>query len=65
MKEKLRESVNKSGGAFGTLLSDLLKSLNCLAYEFLFAKLQEYGFYAFDKISLNLFYYPKESKQKS
>lgn len=65
MREKWRESVNKGGSAFGTLLSDLLKFLNCLAYEFLTAKLQEYGFYAFDKILLNLFYYPKESKQKS
>ena len=46
-----REVSVDNGGAFGVLLTDLLKAFDCLPHEFLFAKLDAYTFY---KIPLKL-----------
>ena len=48
--EKWKQSVN-NGGAFGALIRDLSKALDCLSHELLIAKLDAFGF---DKISLKL-----------
>ena len=50
MIEQRHESVVK-GGAFGALLTDLLKAFDCLPHELLIVKLHVYGF---DMKSLNL-----------
>ena len=42
MTEIWRKSLEKSG-AFGTLVTDLSKSFDCLPYELLIAKLQAFG----------------------
>ena len=59
--EKWKKSVD-NGGAFGALLTDLSKAFDCLPHEFLFAKLDAYGF---DKSSLKLIHsYLSNRKQR-
>ena len=41
--EKWKESVD-NGGAFGALMTDVSKALDCLPLELLIAKLTNYGF---------------------
>ena len=43
MLEKRKKSAD-NGQAFGALLTDLSKAFDCLDHEFLFAKLNAYGF---------------------
>ena len=59
--EKWKKSVD-NGGAFGALLNDLSKALDCLPHELLIAKLDAYGF---DKSSLKLMHsYLSNRKQR-
>ena len=61
MIEKWRKSLDK-GGAFGTLLTDPSKALNCLSHELLVAKLHAYEL---DIPSLKLLYsYLTKRKQR-
>ena len=43
MIKKWKESVD-SGGAFGTLMTDLSKAFDCLHHELLIANIDAYGF---------------------
>ena len=43
MIKKWKESVD-SGGAFGALMTDLSKALDCLHHELLIEKFDAYGF---------------------
>ena len=59
--EKCEKSVD-NGGAFGLLLTDLSKALDCFSHELLIAKLDAYGF---DKKSLILVHcYLSNCKQR-
>ena len=56
-----KKSVD-SGGAFGALMTNLLKAFDCLSHELLIAKLDAYDF---DKKSLKLIYsYLSNRKQR-
>ena len=44
MIQKWRKSLNK-GGAFGALLTDLSKALDCLIHNLLIAKFHPYAVY--------------------
>ena len=57
-----REVIVDNCGAFGVLLTDLLKAFDCLPYEPLIAKLDAYGFH---KTSLKLIHnYLSNRKQR-
>ena len=43
MREKWKMIVD-NGSAFGALLTDLLKAFDCILYDLIIAKLEEYGF---------------------
>ena len=58
--EKWKKSVD-NGGAFGALLTDLLKAFNRLPHELLIAKLDAYGF---DKSSLKLIHSYLSNRKK-
>ena len=58
--EKWKKSVD-NGGAFGALLTDLLKAFDCLPHELLIAKLDVYGF---DKSSLKLIHRYLSNRKK-
>ena len=59
--EKWKKSVD-NGGAFGALLTDLSKALDCLSHELLITKLDVYGF---EKSSLKLIHsYLSNRKQR-
>ena len=61
MIEKLRKSLDE-GVAFGALLTDLSKALDCLSHELLIAKLYVYGIHI---LSLQLLHsYITKQKQR-